>query len=208
MFAGFPFRSAAAAAVVTVLAGLTTLCALAGSSYASSFGDKFFGSPASPSGGLKPPTADYAPDYFFKQGYCPPVEVRAGTEAFTIYDRGHEDDPAFIKTLASISRTARECHSVGGSLTLKIGVAGRVVAGPKGGPGSLTLPVRIAVVRQIGTDVLYTQLFKVPVTLAPPDFGADYQQVFDQISFPVTPDDRDFLVYVGFDEGKPKTKAK
>ena len=27
------------------------------------------------------------------------------------------------------------------------------------------------------------------------------------MSFPVEPDDRDLIVYVGFDEGKPKGKA-
>ena len=37
---------------------------------------------------------------------------------------------------ASVGKTAREClYDLQGSLTLKIGVSGRVIAGPKGGPG-------------------------------------------------------------------------
>ena len=152
--------------------------------------------------GPKPATsaAGFAPST-----YCPPLQIRADTEALTFYERGHDNEPGYVRFLGSITRTARECHLEGNTLVMKIGVAGRVVAGPKGGPASLTLPLRIAVVKQGGGEgPLYSQLFKIPVTVAAPDFGADYDQVFDRVAFPVSPDDRNLIAYVGFDEGAKK----
>jgi hypothetical protein len=147
----------------------------------------------------------YTPGDFAKTTYCPPIEIRSGTEAMTVYERGHDEEPAFVRYQASIGQTARECQLVGTTLTMKVGVAGRVLAGPKGGAGNLTIPIRVAVVKQTGgSGPLYSQLFKVPVTLSPPTLGANYNQVFDQVVVEVGPEDRNLIIYVGFDEG-PKT---
>ncbi|MEP0323558.1 hypothetical protein [Bauldia litoralis] len=147
-------------------------------------------------------TTAAVPTQFLKSSYCPPIQIRAGTEAMTIYERGHDNESAFVRQQASITKTARECRVAGNELAIKIGVSGRVVAGPKGGAGSVTLPVRVAVAKQIGgAGPLYTNLFKVPVTLSAPTFGKTYQEVFN-VSVPVGPQDRDLIIFVGFDEGK------
>jgi hypothetical protein len=155
--------------------------------------------------GSAAPKPTHSTDAYTKAVFCPPLQIRGGTEAMTVYERGHENDPAFVRFLASITRTARECRMDGTNLVMKVGVAGRVVAGPKGGPGSLTLPVRIAVAKQVGgKGPVYTQLFKIPVTVGGSDFSAEFDQVFDGIAFPVSPDDRDLIAYAGFDEGAKK----
>ncbi len=142
--------------------------------------------------------------YFMKSGYCPPVQVLPGTEALATYDRGHDGDPAFVRVQGSITQTARECHALdAATLSIKVGVGGRILAGPKGGAGAVTLPIRIAVARQHDNSVLFSKAFSVSTTLAAPEFAADYSSVFDQVVFKVAPDDRDLIVYVGFDEGKP-----
>jgi hypothetical protein len=142
--------------------------------------------------------ADFAPTT-----YCPPLQLRPGTEALTTYEHGHDNEVAYVRQQASITQTARECHLVGNTLSVKVGVAGRVVAGPKGGAGTVTLPIRVAVTKQVGaTGPIYTHLFKVPVAVTAPDFSASYDEVFDQVSFNVAPDDRNLIIYVGFDEGK------
>jgi hypothetical protein len=130
------------------------------------------------------------------------VQIRA-------YERDHENEPAFVKYQGSITRTARECSTVGtDTMTIKVGIAGRVVAGPKGGEGTVILPLRIAVVKQHGGNVLYTEEVNVSATIAPPQFGADFAQVFDQVVFKIAPDDRDLIVFVGFDQGKPPGDGK
>ncbi len=52
-----------------------------------------------------------------------------------------------------------------------------------------------------GTGPLYSELFKIPVGLARADFGANYNQVFDQVVVTAGPHDRNLIIYVGFDEG-------
>jgi len=140
-------------------------------------------------------------------GYCPPVVIRPGTESLVIYDKGHDDDPNSVRYQASIGKTARECHTAGTSLMLKVGVAGRLLAGPKGTAGNFAVPIRVAVVSQGSGKVFYSQITKTPVTLTAPDYANDFSTVIDNIAFDITPDDHDLIIYVGYDEGKPKTPA-
>ncbi len=150
-------------------------------------------------------TGQYDPNYFLKTGYCPPVQILAGTESMVVYDRGHDGDAAYVRSQGSITKTARECHVIDAStLAIKVGIAGRIIAGPKGGAGTVTMPIRVAVSRQRDNSVLFSKAFSVSTTLTPPDYGSDYSAVFDQVVFKVGPDDRDLIVYVGFDEGKGK----
>lgn len=145
------------------------------------------------------------PETFLSQGYCPPVKIRPGTESFRVYERGHDGEGRFVVYQASIAQTARECHHLGGGqLNMHVGIAGRVVGGAKAVAGSVTLPVRVAVIKQAGGTVFFSQVFKVPVPITAPTFAADFSQVFDQVNLTLTGGDRDLLVYVGFDEGPPK----
>jgi len=140
-------------------------------------------------------------DFFRPVGYCPPVKIRGGTGALIIYERGHDSEPDFVEHQASITQTARECAPTADGLSIKLGIAGRVVAGPKGGPGNLTMPIRIVVSKESG-GVLYSELYKMPVTIAPPNVSVDFSQVFQELAVPVAAQERDLIVYVGFDEGK------
>jgi hypothetical protein len=141
-------------------------------------------------------------DFIKKSDYCPPIQIRAGTSSMTVYEKGHENETQYVRYLASITQTARECTMSGDTLTMKIGIAGRVVAGPKGSAADITLPIRIAVAKQFGgTGPLYSELSKIPVSLTAPTFGANYNRVFDQVTVTAGPQDRNLIIYVGFDEG-------
>ncbi len=48
---------------------------------------------------------------------------------------------------------------------------------------------------------------KVPVTISAPQYASDFTAVVDNISFEVGPQDRDLIIYVGYDEGTPKPKT-
>ncbi len=210
-----PFNSALFGASVRRWTGLVAAVAaaafLAGCASSGGGGGGLFGlfGAGNPNAGVT--TVDnksYPPDFFLKSGYCPPVQILPGTESLIVYERGHDGDPKSIRSQGSISKTARECHALDAStLSIKVGVAGRVLAGPKGGAGTVTMPIRIAVVKQHGGNVLFSKAFPVTVTLTAPEFVSDFSDVFDQVTVKVTPDDRDLIVYVGFDEGKPKSKT-
>ena len=188
-------------------AGLLAACASSGGSGGGGGLAGLFGGGNPNAGVVTVQTDKIDPNFFLKSGYCPPVQILPGTESMVVYDHGHDGDAAFIRTQGSITQTARECHALDAStLSIKLGIAGRILAGPKGGAGTVTMPIRVAVVRQHDNSVLFSKAFSVSGTLTPPDFGSDFSAVFDQVQFQIKPDDRDLVVFVGFDEGK-KGKA-
>ena len=138
--------------------------------------------------------------------YCPDLRVREGTEMLRRFERGKEDDSDSIIWQASIGETAREClYDQQGNLILRIGVSGRVLTGPKGGPGAVNLPLRIAVVKY-QEAVLYSDLKQLAITI-PATNSTVFRNVYE-ITVPSPGRDRDYLIYVGFDEdGKGEIKG-
>jgi len=129
--------------------------------------------------------------------YCPELRVLGGAELVRRYERGHEDDPDYVVWQASVGRTAREClFDLQGGLTLKIGVSGRVIAGPKGGPTTVSVPLKIAVVKY-REAVLASETLSVDVAI-PAQGSTTFTQV-KEILVPSPGQDRDYLIYVGFD---------
>ncbi len=136
------------------------------------------------------------PDLYRPINDCPPVTVRAGTETHVLM-RGRAGSPDAVGFQASISETARECTVSGDTLNIRVGVAGRFLAGRKGGSMSGKLPVRVAVVKD-GDTAIYSKLHQVPVSITPPATSMDWAFVDEQISVPNTGVLR---IYVGFDDG-------
>src|SRR5690606_108459 len=98
-----------------------------------------------------------------------------------------------------ITKTARECRDRGGQTVVKLGIAGRVVAGPAGGAGKVVLPIRVALIRD-GETVLSSDLYRFEVTLSEPDFAADFSKIQEGIVVPPGPADAGYKFYIGFDE--------
>lgn len=76
---------------------------------------------------------------------CPPLQVEAGQRDITIYEGNRVGNSRAVIHRAEITKTARECKFSGGVVQVKYGVAGRVLLGPKGKPGPVTLPVTMQV---------------------------------------------------------------
>lgn len=138
------------------------------------------------------------------RAYCPQVALRDGTAFFNTYQRGGEDDPAKLVYQASIADVTRSCTYGEGTLTMNIAVAGKIVPGPAGAPGSVTMPIRVAVTKLTteGEEVLYSQLHQYPVAVA--DGAGATQFLFNDpnVTFPA-PTARNIRVYAGYDEGPP-----
>ena len=99
-------------------------------------------------GRAEPPPSEIDVRRYLGPDYCPEIRIRKATELMRRYESGHEDDAGFVVWQASIGKTAREClYDLQGDLTLRVGVSGRVIAGPKGGRGDVTLPLRITIVK-------------------------------------------------------------
>ena len=78
---------------------------------------------------------------------CPPIAIRAGASTFAVAAAGKQAVGNDVRFQATIGKTARECNLSGGEITARIGIQGRVIAGPAGAPPSVEIPLRIAVVQ-------------------------------------------------------------
>lgn len=154
--------------------------------------------------------------------FCPPIGLRQGTSFFTSYEkpaspkRGAAADPDVPAAAApdapvqrviyqtAITDVTRSCSRAGGTLTMKVGVAGKVVPGPAGKAGSVALPIRIAVLN--GSDVVFSQLFRYEVAVADTSTATQFLFTAAEVSFP-DPNVRSVRAYAGFDEGPPKDAA-
>jgi len=138
------------------------------------------------------------------QAYCPKVTLRDGTAYFNTYARGGQGDQSKIVYQASIADVTRDCSSANGSMSLNVAVAGKVVPGPAATAGTITMPIRIAVMH--GSDVLYSKLHQYKVQVS--DLSAATQFVFNDPNIVVPqPTAKDYQVFAGFDEGPAKPAA-
>lgn len=137
---------------------------------------------------------------YYGSGYCPTIEVRDGTQVIRKYVKNTEQTQETVVWQASISETARQCsEDPGGTMTLKIGVSGRALAGPKGGPTDITVPIRVVVVKY-KESVLSSELHKETVSIGP-SLSTVFRRIYT-VTVPSPGDDRDYLIYIGFDSGK------
>ncbi len=159
---------------------------------------------------------------------CPGIDIRQGASTLKIGTTGtvssgdSDDNGAMaLKYQGTFVRAARECALVAGQLVMKVGVQGRVIVGPAGGPGQVEIPLRIAVVQEStkGTQPIATKFTRIPVTIASSTDNPTFTYVEENLSFPMPRDLDDYIVYIGFDPlslqaqqhpaaAKPKPKAK
>lgn len=136
---------------------------------------------------------------------CPAVTVRTGASTLMIGAdvRGAEPGVLNLRYQGTIIRTARECNVTAGVVTMKVGIEGRIITGPAGGPGNVDVPLRIAVVHEgVTPKPVASRFVRVPVTIASDNDRVGFAHVESDISFPmpVPAGDIDaYVVYVGFD---------
>jgi len=146
---------------------------------------------------------------------CPSVEVRTGATTLMIGSKPGEGEPTALdlRYQASMVRTARECQVNAGIMNMKVGVEGRVITGPAGSPGTIDLPLRIAVVHEgVNPKTIVSKFARVQVTVANAADRVPFTHVDSDISFPMPQPIANidsYVVYVGFDPaGAPQEKKK
>ena len=151
---------------------------------------------------------------------CPEVQVRTGAATFMIGSKPGEGEPAALdlRYQGSIIRTARECHVNAGMMTMKVGIEGRIITGPAGGPGNVDVPLRVAVVQEgITPKAVASKFGRETVTVNNAIDRVTFTHVESDVTFPLPQPlgliDR-YVVYVGFDPlgdkpvKKPPVKRK
>jgi len=144
---------------------------------------------------------------------CPGVEIRQGASTFQQSAPDNGSAALSLRFQANFVRSARSCVLRSGNVAMKVGVEGRLILGPAGTPGTFTLPVRLAVVKEgIEPRTIWTKFYAVPVTVAQGESNIPFTHVEEDMSFPMPPGNEldAYVIYVGFDpEGAaPEPKRK
>ena len=77
--------------------------------------------------------------------HCPQVVAWPRDRLLTVYQPGHVGEANSVVHRGEITKMARECQLYSDRVIVKYGFAGRVLLGPKGGPGTVTLSIDIRV---------------------------------------------------------------
>ncbi|BCA18065.1 hypothetical protein BDHH15_12800 [Bradyrhizobium diazoefficiens] len=143
---------------------------------------------------------------------CPQVTVRAGASTYAVGATGKPAVGNEVRFQATITKMARECVRNGGDITARIGVQGRVIAGPAGAPASVEVPLRVAVVQGgVGERVIASKAYRTTVGMSEGG-SVPFTFVAEDLSYPIpsaaTADS--YVFYVGFDPQalSPEPKAK
>jgi hypothetical protein len=146
---------------------------------------------------------------------CPEISIRNGASTLLIGSKPGDAAPAAldVRYQGSIIRTARECHVNAGIVTMKVGIEGRIITGPAGGPGTVDVPLRIAVVHEgVNPRTVLSKFAREQVAVNSAVDRVTFTHIDPEISFPLPQPVADidaYVVYVGFDPlGAPQPKVK
>jgi hypothetical protein len=143
------------------------------------------------------------------QVLCPDISILDGTADDRAYGSGTDQSNANLRYQFSINDIARDCSVQSGQMSLKVGVAGKVLLGPVGAPGNFTAPIRIAIIRRANDEPVVSKLYQVPTTVAGGGTDAPFTLVADDLAIPYSYANaqHDFEIKVGFDTGVPTDKT-
>ncbi|MBN9050915.1 MAG: hypothetical protein J0H78_15785 [Rhizobiales bacterium] len=194
-------RFAATAAVLLLLGAAVSGCSSVGGMFGSSSSSTSGSSDLLPAAtGAQASATPAAPAEFD----CPSVEIRAGASTLTINAAGKptEGGALDLRYQGSIVRTARECQLVAGNVNLRVGIEGRIVLGPAGGPGNVEVPIRLAVVEEgANPKTIATKLYRTAVAIPPDQSNSNFYYVAEDLAFPMPRggDIDKYVIYLGFD---------
>jgi hypothetical protein len=130
---------------------------------------------------------------------CPAMMVRNGASTWQVPSGSASTN---LRYQGSLGQLARECAILGDSMTIKVGVEGRVLVGPKGGAGSLAVPLRIALVQEgAQPKSIWTKFYSVPINVPQGQTQVTFTHVEDDLTFaiPASKDLSSYVIYVGYD---------
>ncbi len=136
---------------------------------------------------------------------CPRFVTWPRDSHITIYEPGRSGDGLAIMHRGEITKTARECHTNGTEVTVKYGFSGRILLGPRGQSGPISLPISVFVT-DASRERIVTDKLRVDAAVAVEN-PIGYFSAVRTLSFHVPEGSRpgEFEVWVGFDKGQQPT---
>lgn len=138
-----------------------------------------------------------------EEAYCPPVDVSEGGAALQTYG-GRGGDKSGLRSQIMLSNFARECtRRQDGSITVRVGVEGRVLLGPAGAPGRFEAPLQIAI--KFGDKVVASRARRLVATVPAGQAQGTFSIVEEDLSVPAEMT-RDYEIEVGL--GGPRRPSR
>ena len=142
---------------------------------------------------------------------CPGVDIRTGASTLEVAAKSEQPTAGDLRYQLSFGQTARECLVQAGTMSIKVGVQGRVILGPMGAPGQINVPLRYAVVRE-GPEpkTIATKFKRLSVAVPADQTHVQFVDVEEGLSFPLPSKSEleAYVVYVGFDEIGDRNEKK
>ena len=205
-------RGQCGAAALLVSAALLSGCSLASSVGSSDDSPSFTSRFTSLFSGATPGvTQPHSPTPTAPEVECPGVDIRTGASTMNVAAKTADATAGDLRYQFSFGQTARECAVQGANLSIKVGVQGRVILGPMGGPGQVDVPVRYAVVREgPQPKTVITKFKRISVIVPPAQTHVQFVDIEEGLTFPLpSRSELDaYVVYVGFDEIGDKNEKK
>lgn len=132
---------------------------------------------------------------------CPPISIRAGASTYLVAMPGKPAIGNDVRFEATITRTARECVRNGSDITARIGIQGRVIAGPAGAPDTVEVPLRVAVVQGgVSEKTIATKAYRTTVAMTEGG-SVPFTLIADDILYPAPAAavSDSYIFYIGFD---------
>ena len=123
---------------------------------------------------------------------CPVVDVEEGGGVAQI------GSGAGLRHQFAISDTARECSVANKQISIRVGVAGRVIAGPAGGSGTVSVPLRIGIRRETDKKVITSKVVNITATIPSGAANATFAVVSEPLTVPWLREeaDEDYMVVI------------
>lgn len=126
---------------------------------------------------------------------CPPIRIREGAEFYRSYAGNRASDPRALRYQGVLDRVSRNCVVSNGLITVRMGAAGRVIMGPSGSEGNVSIPVRFAVQRD-GLAV-FSQRYDLSVPVASGSAN-EFAHTVENVAIPYVGGES-ITIWVGFD---------
>lgn len=139
--------------------------------------------------------------------FCPQIIILEGAAASQVHS-GSPPSNENLRHQFSVTDVARECSLQGDQIAMKVGIAGNVLLGPTGAPGTFTVPLRVAIIRISDEKPVTSKLYHASATIASGQTQADFSVVSEPLLAPFLREhaEEDYIIKVGVDEGSPTDK--
>lgn len=134
---------------------------------------------------------------------CPRIDIRQGASTLLVNANANEPNALGLRYQGTFVRAARECRVQGTNVNIKIGVQGRVILGPAGGPGNVNVPLRFALVNETMSETrpIWSKLHVLPLEVPPQSPNVNFTYIVEDLTVPIPPPAQleNWVIYIGFD---------